>query len=172
MYKNITEAIKLTNGLKRQLYDIDYTDIVICPPFTAISEVAELIYETNIQLGAQNLHWEKEGAFTGEISAPMLKDAGCKYVIIGHSERRQFFGETNETVNKKIMNDIQSQERKICHFCQNTLQYSSFLTGCHRSHIGFTKMFFILTQSVCQRTSRSDFCQHIFQHFTKSCLFF
>jgi len=103
MYKNITEAIKLTNGLKRQLYDIDYTDIVICPPFTAISEVAELIYETNIQLGAQNLHWEKEGAFTGEISAPMLKDAGCKYVIIGHSERRQFFGETNETVNKKII---------------------------------------------------------------------
>ena len=75
--------------------------MVLCPPYTSLSDVHETILETNIKLGAQDCYWEREGAFTGEISAAMLKDAGCSYVIIGHSERRQFFGETNETVNKK-----------------------------------------------------------------------
>lgn len=102
MYKNITEAVELANGIKRKLLDIDYAEIGICPPFTALSCVAEVIDESNIQLGAQDLFWEKEGAFTGEISSTMLKDAGCKLVIIGHSERRQFFGETDEGVNKKL----------------------------------------------------------------------
>ncbi len=104
MYKNITEAIELSNGLKRELFKLDFAavDVVICPPFTALSEVAEVLSESDIGLGGQDMHWQDEGAFTGEISAPMLKDAGCRYVIIGHSERRQFFGETNETVNKKL----------------------------------------------------------------------
>ncbi len=104
MYKNITEAIELSNGLKRELFKLDFeaVDVVICPPFTALSEVAEVLSESDIGLGAQDMYWQEEGAFTGEISAPMLKDAGCRYVIIGHSERRQFFGETNETVNKKL----------------------------------------------------------------------
>lgn len=103
MHKNIPQAIELANGLKRELFDLDDTiDIVICPVFTALSETAEIITDSNISLGAQDVYWEREGAFTGEVSAPMLKDAGAKYVIIGHSERRQYFGETNESVNKKI----------------------------------------------------------------------
>jgi len=102
MNKTTTEAIDLANGLKRELYKIDEISIVICPPFTAIDEVAEVVYESNIGLGAQNMHWEDAGAFTGEVSAPMLKELGCGYVILGHSERRQYFHETNETVNKKL----------------------------------------------------------------------
>jgi triosephosphate isomerase len=102
MNKTIGEAIELANGLKRELYDIDKIDIVICTPFTAISEIGEVISSSNIDLGGQDLFWEEKGAYTGEVSAPMLKDAGCKYVIIGHSERRKYFNETNETVNKKL----------------------------------------------------------------------
>lgn len=104
MYKTINEAIDLANGLKRELFKLDFAnvDVVLCPVFTALSEVAEVLNETDIGLGAQNVYWLDEGAFTGEVSPSMLKDAGCQYVIIGHSERRQFFGETNETVNKKI----------------------------------------------------------------------
>lgn len=104
MYKTINEAIDLANGLKRELFKVNFAtvDVVLCPVFTALSEVAEVLNETDIQLGAQDLYWQEEGAFTGEVSPLMLKDAGCQYVIIGHSERRQFFGETNETVNKKI----------------------------------------------------------------------
>ena len=77
-------------------------DIVVCPPFTTLSEVRPAISGTNIKLGAQNVHWAESGAFTGEISAAMLKEAGVEYVIIGHSERRQYFGETDETVNKRL----------------------------------------------------------------------
>lgn len=104
MYKTISQAIELTNGLKRGLFDLDaeIIDIVVCPPNTALSEVAEVIAESNIKLGAQNCYWQDEGAFTGEVSPMMLKEAGAKFVIIGHSERRQYFGETNETVNKKL----------------------------------------------------------------------
>ncbi|QAT16961.1 triose-phosphate isomerase [Candidatus Velamenicoccus archaeovorus] len=102
MNKTTVEAIELANGLKRDLYDIDAIGIIVCPPFTAIDEVAEVVYQTNIGLGAQNMHWEDAGAFTGEVSAPMLKELGCGYVILGHSERRQYFHETNETVNKKL----------------------------------------------------------------------
>jgi triosephosphate isomerase (TIM) len=102
MYKTVVEAIELANGLKRTLYDINTIDMVICPPFTALSEVAEVIAETPVKLGAQDMHWQKEGAFTGEVSGNMLKEVGADYVIIGHSERRQFFGETNETVDKKV----------------------------------------------------------------------
>ena len=110
MYKTINEAIELTNGLKRQLYRLDSEaiDIVLCPPFTALSSLAEVIAETNLQLGAQDVYWQKEGAFTGEVSCHMLKDAGAAYVIIGHSERRQFFGETNDTVNKKVKAALES----------------------------------------------------------------
>lgn len=109
MYKTIGEAIELANGLKRGLFNLNTqnTEIVICPPFTALSEVSEVIIESNIQLGAQNTHWQIEGAFTGEVSCKMLKDAGCKFVIIGHSERRQYFAETNEMVNKKLKTVLQ-----------------------------------------------------------------
>lgn len=104
MYKTIGEAIELANGLKREFFDLDAQaiDVVLCPPFTALSEVAEIITDSCIQLGGQDAHWEDEGAFTGEVSPLMLKDAGCKFVILGHSERRQYFTETNDSVNKKI----------------------------------------------------------------------
>jgi triosephosphate isomerase len=102
MNKTISEAMDLANSVKRSLYDIGELEVVLCPPFTALSDVKEVIMDTNIKLGAQDVYWEKEGAFTGEVSARMLKDIGCEYVIIGHSERRQFFGETNEIVNKKV----------------------------------------------------------------------
>ena len=102
MNKTSFEAVELSNSLKRELGDVASVDIVVCPPFTALTEVNDVLLETNIALGAQNLYWEDSGAFTGEISAAMIKSAGAAYVIIGHSERRQFFSETNETVHKKI----------------------------------------------------------------------
>jgi triosephosphate isomerase len=104
MYKTITQAIELASGLKRELFELEPEDIniVLCPPYTALSDVAEVIADSNIQLGAQDCFWQDEGAFTGEVSALMLKDAGAKYVIIGHSERRLYFAESNDSVNKKI----------------------------------------------------------------------
>jgi triosephosphate isomerase len=101
MNKTRSEAIDLANAIKRGVYDIEDIEIALCPPFTSLGDVREIITGSVLKLGAQDCYWEREGAFTGEVSAPMLKDAGCEYVIIGHSERRQFFGETNETVNKK-----------------------------------------------------------------------
>jgi triosephosphate isomerase (TIM) len=102
MYKDVDEAVELANAIKRDVFDVENVDVVICPPATNLSEVAEMLTESNISTGAQNCYWEKEGAFTGEISVSMIKSVGCAYVIIGHSERRKYFGETNETVNKKI----------------------------------------------------------------------
>ena len=102
MNNTIKEAVELVNGLKRELVDVNSVDIVVSPPFTALSDVNELIMDSNIKLSAQNVYWQEKGAFTGEVSTAMLKDAGCSYVIVGHSERRQYFNETNETVNKKL----------------------------------------------------------------------
>ncbi|MDP8265407.1 MAG: triose-phosphate isomerase [Candidatus Aceula meridiana] len=100
--KTIKEALELVGGIKEKVADVKDVDIVVGPVFTALSEVGKLTSGSNIGLSAQNLYWEEAGAFTGEVSATLLKDAGCQYVIIGHSERRQYFNETNETVNKKI----------------------------------------------------------------------
>ncbi|MDD5129144.1 MAG: triose-phosphate isomerase [Candidatus Omnitrophica bacterium] len=102
MYKNLKDGQDLAVSLRRDLYKIENVDIVICPPFTLLAYLADALETSNIKVGGQDLYWQEEGAFTGEVSPLMLKDAGCQYVIIGHSERRQFFGETNETVNKKI----------------------------------------------------------------------
>lgn len=102
MYKTEAEAIDFAKKLKPQVSDVSDRTILICPPYPALSKVSDEVRGTNICLGAQNLFWEEEGAFTGEVSAPMLKAVGCTYVIIGHSERRQYFGETDETINKKL----------------------------------------------------------------------
>ncbi len=102
MNKTTADAVALANALKEAVADVNNCEIVVCPVYTVLGAVGEAIQGTNIALGAQNLHWEKSGAFTGEISAEMLVDMGVKYVLIGHSERRQYFAETDETVNKKM----------------------------------------------------------------------
>lgn len=89
------------NELKNRIYT-DEVDVVICPPFTCLPAAVAVCRDSKIKVGAQNMHWEEKGAFTGEVSPAMLVDLGVEYVIIGHSERRQYFGETDETVNKKV----------------------------------------------------------------------
>jgi triosephosphate isomerase len=101
MNKTAGEAVDMLKALKPMVSDVKDVEILIAPTFTALYAAAQEIAGSNIKLGAQNLFWEPKGAFTGEISPAMVKDAGCSCVIIGHSERRQYFGETDETVNKK-----------------------------------------------------------------------
>ena len=102
MNKTSAEARDLAGKLIPLVAGVKDRDIVLAPAFTSLHAVAEAIKGTNMALASQNLFWEDKGAFTGEISAEMLLDLGCKYVITGHSERRQYFGETDETVNKKV----------------------------------------------------------------------
>jgi triosephosphate isomerase len=101
MNKTVAEAVDLVNAMKPDLSDCKSVDVLVCPPFTALKAVSDVISGTHIDLGAQNMSWEKSGAFTGEVSAEMLRELYCHYVILGHSERRQYFGETDETVNRK-----------------------------------------------------------------------
>ncbi len=100
--KTVSEAVALTSELKELVEGTDGVEIVVAPTFTALHAVSNSIKDSNVLLAAQDVYWEDSGAYTGEVSAPMLKDVGCDYVIIGHSERRQYFGETNETVNQKV----------------------------------------------------------------------
>ena len=115
MYKDLSESQNLVSGIIGGLGNDNKCDVIVCPPFTSLSEVHSLIKNTPIKLGAQNVYFENEGAFTGEISAGMLKSVGCEYVIIGHSERRTIFGETDELVNKKIKKALSSGLKVI--FC-------------------------------------------------------
>ncbi len=101
MNKTLDEALQLVEGIKGEERDKD-VEAVLCVPFVNLTEVKKLIEGTGIKLGAQNVHWEDSGAYTGEVSSPMLKSIGVEYVIIGHSERRQYFNETDEIVNKKV----------------------------------------------------------------------
>ncbi len=102
MNKLTSEAVELARELKNKAGSIADREIVLCPPFTVLSSVKKVIAGSRIRLGAQNMHWEVSGAYTGEVSPSMLKDIGCDYVILGHSERRQYFAETNEAVNRKV----------------------------------------------------------------------
>lgn len=102
MHKTPHEAVQLAKALRNKTINIASTEIVVCPPFVCLTGVAQALRESNIELGGQNLFWEDQGAFTGEISAPMLQASGCRYVIVGHSERRQYFNETEETVNRRL----------------------------------------------------------------------
>jgi len=101
--KTPREAVELAAQLRAKLDQVDGVDIVVCPPFTALASVAAKLVGSRIALGAQNLYWQASGAFTGEVSAPMLVDVGCRFVIVGHSERRQLFGETDEHVQRKTI---------------------------------------------------------------------
>ena len=101
MNKTVSESIDLIKQLKTDLSRVEGVEVAVAPPFTALYAVRKELEGSPIQLAAQNLFWEEKGAFTGEIAPTMLKELGCHYVILGHSERRQFFGETDETVNRK-----------------------------------------------------------------------
>jgi triosephosphate isomerase len=101
MYKSLAEAEELASGLSERLRDCDDVDVVVCVPFLYVQAIANLLSDSWIRVGAQNLYWEEEGAYTGEISGPMLKSVGCEYAIVGHSERRKYFQETNQDVNRK-----------------------------------------------------------------------
>jgi|SRR5262245_41085462 len=103
MYKTVHEAVYFVKELKLLVKDINDVEIVVAPPFTALHAVAEAARNTNIGVAAQNLYWEAWGAFTGEVSGPMIKEAGAEYVIVGHSERRRVFGETDAAINKKVL---------------------------------------------------------------------
>ncbi len=103
MNTTVAEAAALAAAVKRLTADCKGVDIVLCPPFTALAAVGNQIAGSPIGLGAQTMHWEKAGAFTGEISAAMLRDLYCHYVILGHSERRALFGESDEAVHRKVL---------------------------------------------------------------------
>ena len=101
LFKTLAEATALIEGLKPLVKNLQGVEIVVAPVFTAISTVVAATDGSQIKVAAQDCYWEEEGAFTGEVSPRLLRDAGCSHVIIGHSERRQYFGETDETVNLK-----------------------------------------------------------------------
>ena len=101
LFKTIAEATAMVNELKPLVAGTAGVEIVVAPVFTALSRVADALSGSNVRLAAQDCYWEEEGAYTGEVAPKLLADAGCSHVIIGHSERRQYFGETDETVNKK-----------------------------------------------------------------------
>jgi triosephosphate isomerase len=106
MNKTVTESIALVRDLLELINDYDEAEVVICPPFTSLWVVRELVQDTNIGLGAQNIYFQNDGAFTGEISAKMLQNIGCDYVILGHSERREYFQESSQIVAKKVSQAI------------------------------------------------------------------
>ena len=101
MHNTINESVKLMSALAPLVKSVKDIDVVVCPPATALAVLTSTFRGKNMQIGAQNIHWDNKGAFTGEVSAAMLSEIDVKYAIIGHSERRQFFGETDEYVNKR-----------------------------------------------------------------------
>src|ERR1035437_2940089 len=113
MNNTVAEALALVAEIKRQAAESKGVEIVLCPPFTALQAVSNAISGTAIGLGAQNMHWEKVGGFTGEVSAAMLRELYCHYVIIGHSERRTFFGETDAAVSRKVKTALASNLHPI-----------------------------------------------------------
>jgi triosephosphate isomerase len=103
MYKTVHEAVVFVKEFRSMVKDIDDVEIVVAPPFTAVHAVAEAARNSKVGVSGQNLHWQREGAFTGEVSGGMLREAGAEYVIIGHSERRRLFGESDQEVNRKLV---------------------------------------------------------------------
>jgi triosephosphate isomerase len=102
MHKTLGEATEYAMAFREAVADVVAVDVLLCVPAPLCSPLAKLLKESNVRLGAQNLYWEEKGAFTGEVSGPMLESVGCNYVIVGHSERRHIFGETDEEVNRKL----------------------------------------------------------------------
>ena len=109
MYKTVLEAVAFIKEFRSMVKGVHDVEIVIAPPFTALRSAADAAHASTIGIAGQDLHWDREGAFTGEVSAGMLKEAGAEYVIIGHSERRRLFGETDQTVNRKLQAAVAAQ---------------------------------------------------------------
>src|SRR5499427_6816760 len=109
MFKTVHEAVLFVKELRSAVKDVSDVEIVVAPPFTAVHAVAEAARNTNVGVAAQDLYFEREGAFTGEVSPTMIKEAGAEYAIIGHSERRRLFGETDQTVNRKLLAAVAAQ---------------------------------------------------------------
>lgn len=116
MNMNLSGTIELISAIKKELSKSESkTEVIVCPPFTSLETAVTLVKGSSIKAGAQNMHYENDGAFTGEISADMLKSVGCEYVILGHSERRTLFGETDDMINKKVKKALSSGLKPI--FC-------------------------------------------------------
>ena len=113
MNKTVSEAVSLVKNLTEETEGIEGVEIGVCPPTVDLVSVQEVIDKTKIKLGGQNFHWEESGAFTGEISGPMLAEIGAEYVIIGHSERREYFGETDHNVNLKVRAAFENELKPI-----------------------------------------------------------
>jgi triosephosphate isomerase len=108
MHTTVQESEKLAAAVVHAFHKVSGRDVMIAPPFTALAGVGSILFGTGVLLGAQNIHWEEQGAFTGEISGPMLKGLGCSMAIVGHSERRDVFGETDYIINKRIAGALHS----------------------------------------------------------------
>jgi triosephosphate isomerase len=121
MNNDLKESIALVSEIKSSLQKKENVDVILCPPFTSLETASALLKDSYIKLGAQNMYYEDSGAFTGEISAKMLKSVGCEYVILGHSERRTIFKETDEIVNKKIKKAL-SEKLKVIFCIGETLE--------------------------------------------------
>jgi triosephosphate isomerase len=113
MYKGGADGVELAHGVAQATRDVKGVEIVVAPPFTALAAVAHELTDSNVEVGAQNFHPKPEGAFTGEVSAAMLIECGCRWVIVGHSERRQYFGEADESVREKVVAALAAGLRPI-----------------------------------------------------------
>ena len=113
MNNGIKEDVSFVKSFEKLIKNAKNIDVVICPPFTLLYKLNELLKNSEIKLGAQNMHFEEKGAYTGEVSPLMLKDAGCEYVILGHSERRQYFNETDDLINKKVKSALRHKLKPI-----------------------------------------------------------
>ncbi len=121
MHKTVAESVRLAHQIRDAVADLDTVEVVLCPPFVSLSAVEDVITDSPIEVGAQNMHWEEKGAFTGEVSPVMIK-GWCEYVILGHSERREYFGETDENVNKKAKAALVHHIRPIICVGENLAQ--------------------------------------------------
>ncbi len=128
MNKTVAEARELVTAMSMPLGEIAGVEKVLCPPYISLMAVAYMLENSAIGLGAQNMHWEEKGAFTGEVAASMIKEF-CKYVIIGHSERRTYFGETDETVNKKVIAALKAELTPIVCVGETLDQYEAGQTA-------------------------------------------
>jgi triosephosphate isomerase len=130
MNKTITEGLDYIKKLIEKVETINNVEILICPPYTSLYSIYEITKITNIKIGSQNCHYEKSGAFTGEVSIDMLKETGVEYIIVGHSERRHVFGETNEMINKKVKAVLENNLNVILCIGEKEDQRENGITDC------------------------------------------